>query len=131
MKHKKYSHKEQKVADTLPVTTNRYNLLCNDSNSDDSPLESERLSVTNPKYIRKNKINHKKKVLERKQHKVLIVGDSHAKGCAASVKHLLNSNYEVFGSINPGSGMKGIKDMANVKLQQLTKKEVVVLWGGF
>ena len=68
-------------------------------------------------------------MLERKQHEVLIVGDSHARGCAVSVKHLLNSNYEVFGSINPGSGMKGIKDTANVKIQQLTKKDVVVLWG--
>ena len=68
-------------------------------------------------------------MLERKQHKVLIVGDSHARGCAARVKHLLNNNYEVFGSINPGSGMKGTEDTANVKLQQLTKKDEVVLQG--
>jgi hypothetical protein len=69
-------------------------------------------------------------VLKRKQHKVLIVGDSHARGCAARVKHMLNNNFEVFGCINPGSGMKGIKDMASVKLQQLTQNDVVVLWGG-
>jgi len=37
----------------------------------------------------------------------------------------------VFGFVNPGSGMKFIKDTARVKLQQFTKKDVVVLWGGF
>jgi len=130
MKHKKYNHKEQKIAHNHLVTSNQYHILCNDSNDDDPPLGKERISVTNPKYIRRDKIKHKKMVLERKQHKVLIVGDSHARGCAASVKNLLNNNFEVFGSINPGSGMKGIMDTARVKLQKLTKKDVVVLWGG-
>jgi hypothetical protein len=37
----------------------------------------------------------------QKRHKVVILGDSHARGCAARVKHLLNSDFEVFGSINP------------------------------
>ena len=60
----------------------------------------------------------------------MFLGDSHARGCAAGVKHLLSSGFEVFGSINPGAGMKTIKDMASVKVQQLTKKDVVVLWGG-
>jgi len=69
-------------------------------------------------------------VLEKKQHKVIILGDSHARGCAARVNHLLNNDSEVFGLVNPGSQIKFIKDTARVKLQQLTKKDVVVLWGG-
>jgi hypothetical protein len=36
----------------------------------------------------------------------------------------------VFGFVNPGSEMKCIKDTAKVTIQQLTKKDVVVLWGG-
>jgi hypothetical protein len=36
----------------------------------------------------------------------------------------------VFGFVNPGSGMKFIKDTARVKLQQLTKKDVMLLQGG-
>jgi hypothetical protein len=66
----------------------------------------------------------------QKQHKVMILGDSHARGCAAEVKHLLSSDFEVFGTTNPGAGMKTIKDTAGAKVQQLTKKDVVVLWGG-
>jgi len=60
----------------------------------------------------------------------MIVGDNHARGCAAEVKQLLSSYFEVFGSINPGAGMKTIKDTASAKVQHLTKKDVVVLWGG-
>jgi acid phosphatase class B len=59
----------------------------------------------------------------------VILGDSHPKGCAVGVKHLLSNDFEVPGSINPGAGMKTIKDTASVKVQQLTKKDVVVLWG--
>jgi len=36
----------------------------------------------------------------------------------------------VLGFVNPGAGMKYIIDKSRVKVQQLTKKDVVVLWGG-
>jgi hypothetical protein len=58
------------------------------------------------------------------------VGDSHARGCATKVNHLLKNDFEVLGIVNPGSGMKYIKDTSKVKLQQLSKEDVVVLWGG-
>jgi hypothetical protein len=74
-------------------------------------------------------MNYKKRVLEKKPYKVAIIGDSHARGCAAEVKQLLNNDFEVFRFVNPGSGMKFIKDTAKVKIQQLTEKDVVVLWG--
>jgi hypothetical protein len=48
MKHKKYSHNEQRVADTFPLSSNRYNLLCNDWKGDDTPVSTERLRVVNP-----------------------------------------------------------------------------------
>ena len=82
MKHKKYNHKGQRVADTFPLTSNRCNLLCNDLEGYDTPVSTERLRVVNSKYVRKDKMNHKKRVLEKKRHKV-ILGDSHARGCAA------------------------------------------------
>jgi hypothetical protein len=44
----------------------------------------------------------------QKEHKVIILGDSHARGCTAEVKHLLSSDFEVFGTTNPGAGMKTI-----------------------
>ena len=66
--------------------------------------------------------------MEKKQHKVDIVGDSPIRGCAAKVKHLLKEKFEVLGFVNPGSGMESIRDTARVKLQQLTRNDVVVIW---
>ena len=96
MKHKKCNYKEQRVADTFPVTFNRYNLLCNDLEGDDTPVSTERLRVVIPKHVKKDKMNYKKRVLEKKQHKVIISGDSHARGCTTRVKQLLNNDFEVF-----------------------------------
>jgi len=60
---------------------------------------------------------------------VLILGESHTRGCASEEKQQLNSEYEVFGFINPGSGMKDIKGSAKMKMTQLTSEDIVVLWG--
>jgi hydroxyethylthiazole kinase-like sugar kinase family protein len=61
---------------------------------------------------------------------VIILWDSHVRGCAAEVSHLLNNDFKVLGFVNTGSGMKYIRDMSRMKLQQLSKEDVVVLWGG-
>jgi len=55
------------------------------------------------------------------------VGDSNARECAADVKLQLNSDCEVVGFVNPGSMMKAIKALT---IDQLTKEDIVVLWGG-
>jgi len=55
------------------------------------------------------KKNHKNSSVKSKVYKVLILGDSQARGCATEVKQQLNNEYKVFGFINPGSGMKDIK----------------------
>jgi len=61
---------------------------------------------------------------------VVIIGDSHARGCAAEVKHLLNDKFEVLGLGNPGSGMEFIKNTVRTELHHLTKNDAVVVWGG-
>jgi hypothetical protein len=60
----------------------------------------------------------------------VILGDSHARGCAAGIKHLLSSDFEICGSISLGAGMETIKDKARMEIQHLTRKDVVVLWRG-
>jgi hypothetical protein len=65
---------------------------------------------------RDGKKNHKKRSVENKVHKVLILGDSHARGCASEVKNQLNNEYEVSGFVNPESDMKNIKESAKTKM---------------
>ena len=52
---------------------------------------------------------------------MLILRDSHARRCASEVKQQFNDEYDVFGFINPGSGMKDIKESAEMKMAQLTR----------
>jgi hypothetical protein len=65
-----------------------------------------------------------------RKHEILILGDSHARGCAAEVKHYLSNDFEVHGTTIPGAGMEAIKASADKKVNQLTNKDVLVLWGG-
>jgi hypothetical protein len=118
------------VTDTFPPSSNRYDPLCIHPEGDDTPVSTEELRVAKPKHARKHKMDRKNSVLEKKQHKVIILGDSHARGCAAEVSHLLNNGFELLRFVNPGSGLKYIKDTSRVKLQQLSQEDVVVLWGG-
>jgi hypothetical protein len=131
MKHNKSKYKKQKVADPFHITSNRYNPLSNVLNDDDdSPANTGRLGESTSNHVRRDKKkNHKKNSVKRKVHKVLILEDSHARGCASEVKHQLNNEYEVFGLINPGSGMKDIKESVKREIAQLTREDIVVLLG--
>ena len=62
--------------------------------------------------------------------KVVITGECHTRGCASEVRQLLYNDFEGLSFVNPGSGIKLIKDTARMNIQQLTKEAVVVLWGG-
>jgi hypothetical protein len=75
-------------------------------------------------------MNNKKRVMKKKQSKVMVFGDSHAKGCAAELSHLLKKDFEVLGLVTPGAEIKHIKDTSMRKTKQLSKKDVVVIWGG-
>jgi hypothetical protein len=60
----------------------------------------------------------------------MIFGQSHARGCAAELGHLLKKDFEVLGSITPGSGMRHIRDSSTSIIKQLSKEDAVVIWGG-
>lgn len=134
MKHKRYNYTDLTTTNTFPLLSNRYEPLCNESVSDKAPVGTQESRMETSKHAGKHKTDRKESVLKekepKKQHKVLVVGDSHARGCATEVNHLLKDDFEVIGFVNPGSVMKYIKDKSKVKLQQLYKEDVVVLWGG-
>jgi hypothetical protein len=129
-KHRKYNWKENRQRDELPEISNRYNLLYNDPKEDDAPVNTGRLRETNPKHGRMDKKKKERKAMKKKQHKVIIVGDSHARRGAAEVKHLLNNDFEVQGIVKSGSGMELIKETTRAEINQLTSDDIVVVWGG-
>jgi hypothetical protein len=71
-----------------------------------------------------------KGTLEKKQHKVVVVGDSHARGCAAKLTENLGEAFEVTGFVKPGTSLEVITTMESEGISKLTKKDAVVIWGG-
>ena len=59
-----------------------------------------------------------------------MVGESFATGIASELVHNLISSFEVIGHVRPESGMKVITELANQELTTLTKKDMLVVWGG-
>jgi hypothetical protein len=74
------------------------------------------------------KTAHSKK--ESRKHKILIIGDSHARGCAANLKSSLNETFEVMGTVMPGSRLEHIMNSARSDISHLSRKDFVVVWGG-
>jgi hypothetical protein len=120
--HKRFT-KASKLITQLPVIINRYELP---HNSD----ICEKLAST-PESDRKKEANCKKKDISKgKKNKIIIIGDSHAKGCAAVVKHNLENFFEVQCFVEQGTTLETTTNTAKEDIEKLTKKDVVVLWGG-
>jgi hypothetical protein len=102
--------------------------LCNYSNGEDTPVHTVASGIAKPRHPERQKSIKKKQVLKKKKSKVMIFGDSHARGCAAELGHLLKKDLEMLGSVTPGSGMRHIKHASTGIIKQLSKDDAVVIW---
>jgi hypothetical protein len=59
----------------------------------------------------------------------VIVGDSHARGCANKVKYYLNENFEMLSFVKPGSDNGTLTTSVKDTFEKLTKNDVIVFWG--
>jgi len=65
-----------------------------------------------------NKLSESVKVLNKvkrpgaRKHRILLVGDSHVRGYASTLKPLLNNNYDLYGVVKPGSGTSELSESA-------------------
>jgi hypothetical protein len=65
-----------------------------------------------------------------KVNKVIIIGDSHARGCAVHLLYEYNETFEVTGNIMPGAGLQHITQTAMNEIKGLNCKVCVIIWGG-
>jgi lysophospholipase L1-like esterase len=65
-----------------------------------------------------------------KKKKVIVIGDSHARGLAVELLASLGKNFEVMGSIMPGSGLRHIAGLTIRETRQLQQDEFVIICGG-
>jgi hypothetical protein len=77
-----------------------------------------------------NKVDSGKGETKPKKKIIIIIGDSHARGCAREISDYLGKEYEVSGTVMPGSGLANITALAHEEILNLTLDDAVVIWGG-
>ena len=80
----------------------------------------------------RNMVQRAKNKRVEKKHKIIIIGGSHARGCAAEIKLNLDEYFEVQGFVTPGTEVRvnTITTSAKSDIQHLSKQDVAVVWGG-
>jgi hypothetical protein len=115
----------------IPTTNNRYEMLSKLKDKDTVIGTSKDVKICNKSnYLQVRKKNHLGKSVGRSEHKLIIIGESHAKKCAAELCHNLDHRYEVCGFIKPGARSNEIIKTAQEGVSSLKHKDIMVLWGG-
>ena len=122
-RHKKLRNPDTRYCAPIRRNVNRYEVLQNLNEPKTGP------GILGTVNNRKCEVRTKGVPGKRKQ-KVIILGDSHAKGSAAEITHNLGTTFEVTGYVKPGTGLGEITNIARKEIDELTKKDMVVVWGG-
>ena len=99
---------------------NKYEVL---QNIDEETSASQNTQLA----INRGTASKKRKRSQRKKRKIVVVGDSFARGIAGELLHNLGRAFEVTGYVNSGSGMEVITNVAKQESTTLTKKDMVVI----
>ena len=63
-------------------------------------------------------------------YKIILVGDSHIKGFASSLRSMLNSDYKLFSLVKPCSNSNLLKESAKEIVKQLSQDDFLVISSG-
>jgi hypothetical protein len=66
----------------------------------------------------------------RKESNVIMIGDSHFRGCAENIKAYLQNTYEVYSMVKPGTTTNNLINSAKEDIRKLTFDDTVIFWGG-
>ena len=61
-----------------------------------------------------------------KEHKIVIIGNTHSRVCAMRVKNYLNNKFEVSGLVKPRTGVYIVLNSTIKDIVDLTKSDVIV-----
>jgi hypothetical protein len=108
----------------IPVIMNKYAPL-------DSLQEEPEASRNHNRISEITSLRDKKKYLpQTKKRKVIIIGDSHARGYAAEISSTLGKDFEVTGTVIPGARLENITKLADSEISSLGKRDSVIVIGG-
>jgi hypothetical protein len=114
----------------IPVIKNQYDLLSKRGNFE--LMARRQWGIHEPKVKNESRdmVQRAKNKHVEKKHKIIVIGDSHARGCAAEIQLNLDEGCEVQGFVTPGTGISTITTSVKSDIQHLSKQDVVAVWGG-
>jgi len=80
-------------------------------------------------YVKVNMLKESKSLLPS-NHKIVLIGDSHIRGYANSLKPILNSDYDLYCVVKPGSGSSELTRTASEVIKNLSHDDLVVVCSG-
>jgi hypothetical protein len=111
-------------AQPIPVTRNRFEPHDNLMNH-----ELDTFNLIMP--MQRNRTNaDKKRLKNRKKHKILITGNSHSRDMTAELQHNRDKNFGVQGVVKPSSDLLSILNPGIEDTKDLTKNDITVVLGG-
>jgi hypothetical protein len=67
---------------------------------------------------------------QNKEHRIIIIGDNHARGSAGNVKHNRNGNYSSSGFVRPGANIDALTSSMTEDIKHSTNNDTIGLGGG-
>jgi lysophospholipase L1-like esterase len=121
----------------VPIT-NRFDILYNLQNEVESTNDTWNHSAnhqhpTEYQHNKKTALHNKNKVKrppKAKRKRILLIGDSHVRGCSSELAKYLGQEYQVSGTFMPGSRLRNITKLAKKEITGFTKEDLVIIWGG-
>ena len=110
-KHKRLSKPDRRHHQPIPSSVKWYEAL---QNLSESKIGPDSLGPVNNKRseVRTRGVPGKIK------QKIIIIGESHAKGCVAEVTHNLRRTFKVTGYMKPGVGLEEITNTARKEIDE-------------
>jgi hypothetical protein len=108
----------------IPVVVNKYAPL--DSLQEELEASQNHNRTSEVALLRKKK----KCPPNTKKRKIVIIGNSHARGYAAEISSGLGKDFEVTGTVIPGARLENITNLAAGEISTLGKSDTVIVIGG-
>jgi len=80
--------------------------------------------------IHSSKMGMDNKKHQDERRRIIVLGDSHARGFAGELLHQVKQHLEVIGYLKPNAGLTELLNSAKEETSKLTKKDAVIVFGG-
>ena len=68
--------------------------------------------------------------MNQNKHRIVLLGDSQVQGCSDKLSDILGSSCNIFGVTKPNANIRAFTNSINLKNENLTKKDIVIICGG-